>query len=103
MVELFFGHPVVYSGHAIVNNRKILKSSNYSFKKVSKQRPVGPVSNSKQDYCRRGVSLEQLLGMHARSRRLIRQLSDTSINRPVGHKSNFRIVSNYPKGVIREP
>ena len=99
--ELFSGRHIVYSVHVIVYTKRILRSSNYSFKKVSKQRLVGPASSLRKGYFRRGVLLVQLLEMRARSRGQIRLQSNASINRPAGHKSNFRIVSRWPKGVTR--
>ena len=92
MVELFSGHHIVYSVHAIVNTRRMLRSSNYSFKKVSRQMLVGPASSLRKGYFRRGVLLVQLLEMRAQSRGQMRLQSDTSINRPARHESNFRIV-----------
>ena len=93
MVELFSGRHILYSVHVIVYTKRMLRSSNYSFKKVNEQRLVGPASSLRKGYFRRGVLLEQLLEMRARSRGPMRLQSDASINRPVRYKSNFRIVS----------
>ena len=99
--ELFSGRHTVYSVHAIVNTKRISRSNNYSFKKVSRQRLVRPTSSSRKGYFRRGVLLIQLLEMRARSRGQMRLYSDASINRPARYESNFRIRSSYPKRVIR--